>query len=80
MTLRDKLGVLDPTRWAKNNGIQRVPAQPKHRYFQFVGDRKAKHKMRAALVYPEVRPYPKADKSLYDDGLPLSDLTAWDLA
>lgn len=80
MTLRDKFGVLDPTRWAKDNGIARVPAQPKHRYFQFVGAHRDKGRMRAALAYPEVRPYPKAEKTMYDEGDSIAALTGSDLA
>lgn len=79
MTLRDKFGVLDPTRWAKDNGIVRVPAQPKHRYFQFVGTHRDKVRMRATLAYPEVRPYPKAEKTMYDEGESIAILTGSDL-
>jgi hypothetical protein len=80
MTLRDTLGVLDPVRWAKDNGIRRVPAQPKHRYFTFTGDRKAVHAMRKKLRYPVIMDYPKADKAMYDAGPSMAILTGRDLA
>ncbi len=80
MTLRDKLGILDPARWAKEHGIARIPAQPKHRYFQFVGNRKEKHTMRNKLAYPVLQAYPKADKTMYDAGPTISHIFGTDLA
>lgn len=71
MTLRDR-GITDPKRWAKENGIETVKPMPKHRYFQFVGSKTRKKKMRSLLQYPEVKPYPKCDQSRYDDGPVLS--------
>ena len=41
MTLRDK-GITSPKTWAKENNIETVKPKPKHRYFQFVGDKKQK--------------------------------------
>ena len=38
MSLRDK-GITSPKTWAKDNNIQTVKPFPKHRYFQFVGDK-----------------------------------------
>jgi hypothetical protein len=67
MTLRDK-GITDPTRWAKENGIEMVKPMEKHRYFQFVGDRRQRAKMRSKLVYAVVGTYPKCDQRRYDDG------------
>jgi hypothetical protein len=67
MTLRDR-GITDPTRWAKENGIQTVPPMDKHRYFQLVGDRRQCRAMLAKLAYPVVAQYPKCDHSRYDDG------------
>ncbi len=67
MTLRDKLGVLDPARWAKENGIAKVKPQPKHRYFFFRGTKAQKEAMKEALNYGIVSAYPKSDKTLYDD-------------
>ena len=67
MTLRDQ-GITDPTRWAKENGIQMVPPMQKHRYFQFVGDRRQRRAMAAKLQYPILSAYPKSPRSRYDDG------------
>ena len=67
-TVRDRYGVTNPTEWAKTNGVERVPPQPKHRYFQFVGNRRDRAKMKSLLKYPEVCKYPKAQRSLYDAG------------
>lgn len=80
MTLRDRLGILDPSRWAKENGIARVPAQPKHRYFTFVGNRKEKHKMLKTLAYLVLPEYPKAEKTMYDAGAPIAQIFGLDLA
>jgi hypothetical protein len=67
MTLRDQ-GITDPTRWAKENGIQTVPPMEKHRYFQFVGDKRQRRLMLRKLAYPVVSQYPKSPRSRYDDG------------
>lgn len=67
MTLRDQ-GITDPTRWAKENGIQTVSPVEKHRYFQFVGDKRQQAAMRGKLNYPVVSQYPKCDQKRYDDG------------
>jgi hypothetical protein len=67
MTLRDK-GITDPTRWAKENGIEMVKPMKKHRYFQFVGDKRQCRIMRKKLSYPVVGAYPKCDQKRYDDG------------
>lgn len=67
MTLRDQ-GITDPTRWAKENGIQMVPPMEKHRYFTFVGDKRQRAVMRKKLTYPALTTYPKCDQRRYDDG------------
>lgn len=67
MTLRDR-GITAPMDWAKVNGIQTVKPKPKHRYFQFCGNRKQIQRMRASLVYAEVKPYPKIPKTTYENG------------
>ncbi len=67
MTLRDR-GITDPGRWAKEHGIQTVPPMEKHRYFQFVGDKRQRRSMLAKLQYPIVSSYPKSQHSRYDDG------------
>lgn len=67
MTLRDR-GITDPTRWAKENGIEMVHPMEKHRYFFLVGSKSQKRKMLGKLTYPIVQSYPKCDQSRYDDG------------
>lgn len=67
MTLRDR-GITDPTRWAKENGIEMVKPMDKHRYFTFVGNKKQKHYMKKLLAYQIVHTYPKCDQKRYDDG------------
>ena len=67
MTLRDQ-GITDPTRWAKENGIQMVPPMEKHRYFTFVGNKRQREVMQGKLTYPAIASYPKCDQRRYDDG------------
>jgi hypothetical protein len=67
MTLRDR-GITDPGRWAKEHEIQTVPPMEKHRYFQFVGDKRQRRSMLAKLQYAVVSCYPKSQHSRYDDG------------
>ena len=67
MTLRDN-GITNPTTWAKKNNIEMIPPKHKHRYFQFVGDKRQKKKMLSLLNYPIVSTYPKCDQIRYDDG------------
>jgi hypothetical protein len=67
MTLRDR-GITDPTRWAKENGIEMVKPMDKHRYFQFVGDKRQRRMMQDKLNYPVLLVYPKCDQQRYDDG------------
>lgn len=67
ISLRDK-GITDPTRWAKENGIQMVPPMEKHRYFTFCGSKTAKRVMQAKLTYAAVPTYPKCDQKRYNDG------------
>lgn len=67
MSLRDR-GITDPTRWAKENGIQMVPPALKHRYFFLIGSQSQKKSMLERLKYPVVLEYPKSDKTMYDDG------------
>jgi hypothetical protein len=68
MTVRDRFGINDPSRWAKENGIEVVKPQPKHRYFYFVGKKQEQKRMRSLLSYPIIDTYPKLDKKTYDDG------------
>jgi hypothetical protein len=67
MSLRDQ-GITDPTRWAKENGIQMVPPMEKHRYFQFNGDKRQRRNMLSKLQYPIISTYPKSAHQRYDDG------------
>lgn len=78
MTLRDR-GITDPTRWAKENNIIMVAPAEKHRYFQFVGDKRQRMSMRAKLNYPQINKYPKCEQIRYDDGpeLRVSNYPDW---
>ena len=67
MTLRD-MGITDPKRWAKENGIKTSPPMAKHRYFCAVGSAKDKRRIMASLSYPAVKEYPKMDAARYEDG------------
>lgn len=68
ITVRDRFGVADPVRWAREHGVEMIPASVKHRYFQLVGNKTDRKRMRAALRYPVLPEYPKGDKTLYDAG------------
>jgi hypothetical protein len=78
MTLRDQ-GILDPKRWARENGISTIEPEEKHRYFFLLGSKRDRRRMRSTLRYP-VQPYPKADQQRYDDGeyvpVPVADVAA----
>jgi hypothetical protein len=67
MTLRDQ-GITNPTKWAKENNIEMIKPMEKHRYFQFVGDKRQKRNMISKLQYPVQSKYPKSTYSRYDDG------------
>ena len=67
MTLRDR-GITDPTRWARENGIETVPPMDKHRYFTFSGNKRDKRRMRSLLNYDVIDTYPKCDQVRYNDG------------
>ncbi len=68
MTLRDRLGVTEPAKWARENGIEVVKPESKHRYFYLCGTKTQKAAMLSRLAYPVVSEYPKADKAKYDAG------------
>lgn len=67
MTLRDQ-GITDPTRWARENGIEMVKPFEKHRYFFLCGTQKQKKRMLCKLKYEVINEYPKCDQNRYDDG------------
>lgn len=67
MTLRDR-GITDPMRWAKENNIETVLPDFKHRYFYLVGNKYQKKDMLSKLQYNVIFDYPKVQKSMYDDG------------
>lgn len=67
MSLRDQ-GITNPKQWAKENGIQTVAPDPKHRYFKVLGNKGQRKRMLRTLAYPVLPNYPKAPKSRYDDG------------
>jgi hypothetical protein len=68
MTVRDKFGVTDLKRWAKENNIQTLKPQPKHRYFYLCGNKNQKKTMLDKLSYQVLSVYPKVNPSRYDDG------------
>jgi hypothetical protein len=67
MTLRDK-GITSPKTWAKENNIQTIKPFAKHRYFQFIGDKRQKKMMVNKLKYDIIKEYPKSEKTMYDSG------------
>lgn len=74
MTLRDKYNVTNPAQWAKENNIEKVKPEEKHRYFYLVGTQKQRKAMLKKLKYPQISNYPKADKKTYDAGHDCKDL------
>lgn len=56
------MGITAPGQWALDNGIERVKAQPKHRYVYFLGDKRQRREFRKLLRWPTM-PYPKAATS-----------------
>lgn len=67
ISLRDA-GISDPKRWAKENNIQTVKPQPKHRYFFLNGNKRQKKTMLGLLTYPIIKEYPKCNQQRYNDG------------
>jgi hypothetical protein len=45
-----------------------VKPMDKHRYFQFVGDKRQRRSMQEKLNYQVLKSYPKCDQQRYDDG------------
>lgn len=68
MSVIDRYGVTDPTRWAKENGIETAPSSSKHRYFFLNGTTRQKKDMCSKLRYPVIDQYPKSEKRMYDAG------------
>jgi hypothetical protein len=73
MTVRDRYNVSKPTKWAKENGIEMVKPEPKHRYFQFVGTKREKRQMISKLKYEKIDAYPKGESHRYDAGDRIND-------
>jgi len=67
MTLRD-MGITNPTAWARENNIEMVHPEEKHRYFQLIGNKRQKREMLSRLAYPVIDTYPKCEQRRYDDG------------
>jgi len=67
MTLRD-IGITNPTAWARENNIEMVHPEEKHRYFQLIGNKRQKREMLSRLAYPVIDTYPKCEQRRYDDG------------
>lgn len=66
-TLSD-MGIKNQHKWAKEKGYELIPQKPKHRYFQFVGNKRQIKEMKSKLRYKVICKYPKCKKSMYDDG------------
>lgn len=61
------MGFTNITEWAeKDKDVTLGEYTKKHRYFQFLGNKKEVKKMKNELVYP-VAKYPKGDNKRYDD-------------
>lgn len=52
--------------WRKTTTLVRVERPRKHRYFQFLGDKRQRRKMLKDLKFPIVKEYPKGDNTRYD--------------
>lgn len=52
--------------WRKTTKIVKVERSRKHRYFQFLGDKRQRRKMLKDLKFPIVKDYPKGDNTRYD--------------
>lgn len=76
MTLRDKYGITNPVEWAKENNIERVKPDIKHRYFYLVGTQKQRKSMLKKLRYEAIKEYPKVDKKLYESVVDCQNLLA----
>lgn len=72
-TVRDRYGTTSPAKWARENGIETVKPEPKHRYFQFLGSKTQRRHMLSKLAYPVLQAYPKTAYTRYDDG-PILDM------
>jgi hypothetical protein len=68
ITVRDRFGVKQIAKWAKENNIQTIAPKEKHRYFFFCGTKREKKYMLSKLSYPIIEKYPKTDLTRYDDG------------
>lgn len=61
------MGITNITEWAKNDkDVVLGEYTSKHRYFQFLGNRKEVKKMKSDLKYP-ISKYPKGDNKRYND-------------
>lgn len=52
--------------WKSKTNLVKVERARKHRYFQFLGDKRQKRKMLHDLKFPIVKEYPKGDNERYD--------------
>lgn len=68
MTIRDKFGITQIAKWAKENNISKIKPSEKHRYFIFSGSKKEKKEMLQKLNYKIITQYPKSPKTLYENG------------
>lgn len=64
-------GISNPTQWAREQQIERIDPQPKHRYVAFCGSRTEIRQMRQALTYKIYEKYPKGTSARYDADTPI---------
>lgn len=68
MSVRDKYGVTDLKKWARDNGIKTEAPKKKHRYFYICAKGKARKEILDKLKYEVIDQYPKTEPNRYDDG------------
>ena len=68
MTVRDRFGVTNLKKWAKENNIKTEKPKEKHRYFYICASKKQKKRMLKTLKYEIIDKYPKIKPERYDDG------------
>lgn len=52
-------GITDPTRWAREHGVETVKPKPKYRYVYLCGNKNQRNDMLKRLRYPIIKDYPK---------------------
>jgi len=65
-SVQDKFKITSVKKWAKDNNIQTIKPDIKHRYFYFIGNKKQKKEMISKLKYKIIKEYPKCEKKMYN--------------